>query len=289
MIADSTVPVGVSLSGGLDSSIVAAFARDVKEELNTFVVGVSGSTDLAMSKDVAKFLGTSHYHYEYTFNEMIEALPAVIYHLESFDAALIRSAIPNYFLAKLASDHVKVILTGEGADELYAGYEYLDPIDNPTTLQKELVTITGKLHNTNLQRADRMSMAYGLEARVPFLDKEFVDFSLSLPAEWKIRHKGWAEKELLRKASKGLVPEKILKRPKKKFSDGAGSMDLLAEYANHRISDNEFLSHQNLITEAGLRSKEELFYFLIFQSFFGNRIPPSIVGRTRSITSEELQ
>lgn len=289
MLADKGVPVGVSLSGGLDSSIVAAYAKNVKEELNTFVVGISGSADLAASQDVSNYLGTSHHVYEYTFDEMIEALPEVIYHLESFDAALIRSAIPNYFLAKLASDHVKVILTGEGADELYAGYEYLESINDPEVLQKELLIITGNLHNTNLQRADRMSMAYGLEARVPFLDKEFVDFSLAIPAKFKLHNDDWADKELLRRAFIGLVPEDVLRRPKMKFSDGAGSMDMLAEHANNIISDKEFIFHQDVVEKIGLRSKEELFYYQIFQSLFGDSISPSIVGRTRSITRDELQ
>ena len=167
MIADPGVPVGVSLSGGLDSSIVATLAKDVKNDLNTFVVGVSGSEDLRTSQEVADYLGTRHHVYEYSFDEMVEVLPKVIYHLESFDAALIRSAIPNYFLAKLASDHVKVILTGEGADELYAGYDYLESVTDPDQLQDEIHIITNNLHNTNLQRADRMSMAHCLEARVP--------------------------------------------------------------------------------------------------------------------------
>lgn len=288
MIADADVPVGVSLSGGLDSSIVAAFARDTKDRLNTFVVGMPGSADLAASQEAAKYLGTSHHVYEYTFKEMIEALPEVIYHLESFDAPLIRSAIPNYFLAKLASEHVKVILTGEGADELYAGYQYLDSITDSEALQNELFTITGNLHNTNLQRADRMSMAHSLEARVPFLDKEFVDFSLALPAEWKLRQNGWAEKEILRRACKGIMPEGILNRSKKKFSDGAGSIDLLAEYANERISDQELIDHQEPVDSVGLRSKEELLYYQIFKGMFKNGVSSDVVGRTRSIVNSEL-
>ena len=288
MIADPDVPVGISLSGGLDSSVVAALAKLGKENLNTFVVGISGSTDLAASKDVAKYLGTSHHIYEYSFEEMLEELPAVIYHLESFDAALIRSAIPNYFLAKLASDHVKVILTGEGADELFAGYEYLEPVTDTKVLQKELLTITGNLHNTNLQRADRMSMAHGLEARVPFLDKEFVDFSLSLPAKWKLRRDGWDEKELLRRAFEGLIPEKILRRPKKKFSDGAGSMGMLSEYANNKFSDFEYHQHRVVADDVVLRSKEELLYHLIYRDMFGDDFPTNIVGRTRSVTDTEL-
>jgi asparagine synthase (glutamine-hydrolysing) len=289
MIADPSVPVGVSLSGGLDSSIVAAFAKEIKEDLNTFVVGVPGSADLEASRDIANHLGTTHHVYEYTVDEMVAALPEVIYHLESFDAALIRSAIPNYFLARLSSEHVKVILTGEGADELYAGYEYLDSVDDPAELQQELFTITGNLHNTNLQRADRMSMAFGLEARVPFLDKAFVDYSLSLPAEWKLQNGDKAEKELLRNACKDVIPARILNRPKQKFSDGAGSMAMLAGHANQRISDKEFAEQRVVGSGLELRSKEELLYFQIFQDAYGSELDAKMVGRTRSITDEELQ
>lgn len=289
MVADEDVPVGVSLSGGLDSSLVAAFARPLKQDLDTFVVGVAGGADLEASIEVAEFLGTRHHVYQYTLDEMVSILPEVIYHLESFDAPLIRSSIPNYFLAKLASEHVKVILTGEGADELYAGYEYLVEIDDPLQLQEELLLLTEKLQNTNLQRADRMSMAHGLEARVPFLDKEFVDFSLSLPAEWKIQDADHVEKQLLRDACEGLIPDRILNRPKSKFSDGAGSINFLAEYANEKISDDEFLEYKEQIEDLGLRSKEELLYFQIFEGVFGAELSSRIKGRTRSITSSELQ
>lgn len=289
MISDRGVPVGVSLSGGLDSSIVAALAKEVKDDLNTFVVGVSGSEDLRTSQEVADYLGTKHHVYEYSFAEMLEVLPDVIYHLESFDAALIRSAIPNYFLAKLASDHVKVILTGEGADELYAGYDYLEDVNDPDQLQDELHIITGNLHNTNLQRADRMSMAHGLEARVPFLDKEFVDFSLSLPPIWKLRYGDRVEKALLRNTFEGHLPLDIINRPKQKFSDGAGSMDMLSEFANERISDREFAEAQENHEGAKLRSKEELYYFRIFRDWFGDTFKPSNIGRTRSVTKNELQ
>jgi asparagine synthase (glutamine-hydrolysing) len=261
----------------------------VKDRLNTFVVGISGSGDLAASEDVAKHLGTVHHLYQYTFEEMLEALPEVIYHLESFDAALVRSAIPNYFLAKLASDHVKVMLTGEGADELYAGYEYFYDFTEPEPLQEEMVEITGNLHNTNLQRADRMSMAYGLEARVPFLDTQFVDYSLSLPAYWKLHHQAGTEKALLRQACRDLVPERILERPKKKFSDGAGSMDMLAAHADERISDEEFAWSRMAGDGVELRSKEEMYYYQIFRSIYGETMDSAVVGRTRSVTEKELQ
>lgn len=289
MIADEDVPVGVSLSGGLDSSLVAAFAKDVKDNLDTFVVGIKGSPDLVAAKEMAEYLGTVHHVYQYDLNEMVSVLPEVIYHLESFDAPLIRSAIPNYFLAKLASQSVKVILTGEGADELYAGYEYLVSLDNPDELQRELLVLTGNLHNTNLQRADRMSMAFGLEARVPFLDQEFVDYSLGLPATWKLRTAGQPEKELLRAACQGVVPESILHRPKQKFSEGAGSMDMLSLYANEKISDVEYQKQNDLIDLVGIRSKEEYLYYQIFNDLFGETLSSTVIGRTRSITSNELQ
>ncbi|HSG25312.1 MAG TPA: asparagine synthase B [Anaerolineales bacterium] len=289
MIADESVPVGVSLSGGLDSSIVAAFAREIKPDLDTFVVGVSGGEDINASIDVANFLGTTHHIYKYSLDEMVSILPEVIYHLESYDAPLIRSSIPNFFLAKLASEHVKVILTGEGADELFAGYKYLEDIENSDELQSELILLTKKLQNTNLQRADRMSMAHGLEARVPFLDKDFVDLSLALPAEWKLRKEEQVEKQLLRDACEGLIPDHILKRPKSKFSDGAGSINYLSEYANQKITDDQFLKNETKVSEYGLRSKEELLYFQIFEGMFGTELSSRIEGRTRSITESELQ
>ena len=288
LIADDLVEVGVSLSGGLDSSIVAALAREGRDRLDTFVVGTPESEDIEASQQVADFLGTNHHRYIYTFDEMLDVLPEVIYHLESFDAALIRSSIPNFFLARLASDHVKVILTGEGADELFAGYAYLRPINDPVTLHRELWKITSMLHNTNLQRADRMSMAFGLEARVPFLDENLVDMVFNLPPEWKMQESDWPEKELLRRSVVELLPDNIVRRPKQKFSDGAGSIDLLAEHANTTISDAAFERERQVSDLVTLRSKEELLYYRIFNEQFGDRVPPEVIGRTRSITRGEL-
>ncbi len=288
LIADDMVEVGVSLSGGIDSSIVAALAREGRERLDTFVVGTPQSEDIEASQQVADYLGTRHHRYIYTFKEMLDALPEVIYHLESFDAALIRSSIPNYFLARLASDHVKVILTGEGADELFAGYAYLRPFTDPGSLHRELWIITSGLHNTNLQRADRMSMAFGLEARVPFLDENLVNLVFNLPPEWKMQESDWPEKELLRRSVAGLLPDNIVRRPKQKFSDGAGSINLLAEQANATISDAAFERERCISDDVVLRSKEELLYYRIFDEMFGDRIPPEVIGRTRSITRGEL-
>jgi len=288
LIADEQVPVGVSLSGGLDSSVVAALAREAKTTLDTFVVGTTDSADIEASQQVADYLGTRHHVLTYTFDDMLAALPEVIYHLESFDAPLIRSAIPNYFLAKLASDHVKVILLGEGADELFAGYKYLDGISEAGQLDEELRLITAKLHNTNLQRADRMTMAHSIEGRVPFLDQEMVKTAFSLPAAWKLHRSRHAEKELLRCSVASLLPEQIAWRPKQKFSDGAGSMELLAVYAAEKITDAEFERERPLPGTPKIRSKEELFYWRIFKEVLGDRLSPELVGMTRSITRDEL-
>jgi asparagine synthase (glutamine-hydrolysing) len=289
LIADPGIPVGISLSGGLDSSLIAALAREGRTALDTFVVGMTGSEDVTASQQVADALGTRHHIYIYTFDEMLKALPEVIYHLESFDAALVRSAIPNYFLARLASGYVKVILTGEGADELFGGYEYLRGVSDAQRFQRELWTITTNLHNTNLQRTDRMTMAHSIEGRVPFLDKEMLRLALSLPAELKFHGNGIAEKALLRRAFAGIIPEAVLQRPKQKFSAGAGSINLLARYANDCISNAELVQARQQHPEARLRSKEELLYYRIFGEQFGARMTAERVGRTRSVTRTELQ
>ncbi len=288
LIADEGVPVGISLSGGLDSSIIAALTRLARDRVDSFAVGMEGSEDLPASFLMSKFLGTNHHTYIYSLEDMLQALPEIIYSLKSYDAALVRSAIPNYFLSKLASDYVKVILTGEGADELFAGYAYLKPITLPGKLREELLTITGNLHNTNLQRTDRMTMAHGIEGRVPFLDRDFVDMAFDLPDEWKIQGKGHLEKELLRKSFSEALPEEIAWRPKQKFSQGTGSADLIAEYANQTISDEAYLAEKKASKEAGLRSKEELLYYRIFTGQFSDQIPTGVIGRTRSVTQNEL-
>jgi len=288
LIADPGVPVGVSLSGGLDSSLIAAIARQGRTILDTFVVGMPGSEDIAASQQVACALGTRHHIYQYTFDEMLKILPKVIYHLESYDAALVRSAIPNYFLARLASDHVKVILTGEGADELFGGYAYLRGVTDAARFQRELWTITTNLHNTNLQRTDRMTMAHGIEGRVPFLDRDMLRLALSLPAELKFHGRDMAEKAMLRRAFAGMLPKAVIERPKQKFSAGAGSIDVLAQHANQKITDAEFTRARRQYPEARLRSKEELLYFQIFHRQYGARLPASQVGRTRSVTEKEL-
>lgn len=287
LLADASVGVGVSLSGGLDSSLVTALAASEYPGLKTFAAGMAGSPDLGMARKVADHIGTQHFEAEYTLDDILAALPRIIYHLESFDAALVRSAIPNYFLARLAREQVKVLLTGEGADETFAGYDYLETIRSPQDLQTELLTITHNLHNTNLQRADRMGMAFGLEARVPFLDRDFVRQILALPARWKLRGRNWPEKAMLRQAFHGLLPEDVLWRKKAKFSQGAGSMNALSAYAQETVSTTEIAAAQEQ-APVPIKSAEETLYYRHFKSQLGTAVPARLLGRTRSVVAGEI-
>jgi len=283
LLAD--VPVGISLSGGLDSSIVALLANAGTDHLHSFAVGMEGSEDLQAARKMARVLGTRHHERVYTEKEMLEALPMVIYHLESFDPALVRSAIPNYFLAEMASQYVKVILTGEGADEIFAGYDYLRAYEDPEMLQKEMLGITTALHNTNLQRADRVAMAFGLEARVPFLDLKSVALGLGLPAEWKA-HRGRPAKYLLRQAFRDDLPEEIVNRPKQKFSKGAGSSDIIVQVADREIDIQEMHSERaRLLYQWNYRlpNKEALYYYRILQENYRDQWVFPTLGSSRSL------
>jgi asparagine synthase (glutamine-hydrolysing) len=242
MVAD--VEVGSFLSGGLDSSIIAAIAQKVLREtgkgpLKTFSVGTEGSPDLIAARGVAEHIGSEHYEYAFTVEDVIETLPHVIYHLESADVDLVRSAIPTLFAARLARAHVKAVLTGEGADELFAGYAYHHAyVDDPRALADELTRSLGTMHNINLQRVDRVTMAESLEARTPFLDRDLIDFAQAIPASLKLCRTDpqavestgeTTEKWILRKACADLLPVDLVWRKKAQFDEGSGTVDALRE------------------------------------------------------------
>jgi asparagine synthase (glutamine-hydrolysing) len=276
------VPVGVFLSGGLDSTLVAAIAqrylRRFGERLQTFAVGLEGSPDLVAARTAAEYIGTDHYERVYTAEEATEALPAVVGSIEAFDPSLVRSAVPNHMLAELAAEHVKVVLTGEGADELFAGYGYMRDYTDPDELHAELVRSVEGLHNLNLQRCDRVTMAHGLEARVPFLDRETIDHALRLPAAWKLCCDGHPEKRLLRAAFDGWLPDELLWRDKAQFGDGSGAASVLTEPFADSISAAEFAAEREGV-EPALRTHEELAYFRIFREHLGGVRPERTLGR----------
>lgn len=269
---------GAWLSGGLDSSIMSAMARSHIETLHTFAAGLEGAPDLEYARMVAVHIESQHHEMIASLEDLVAAIPEVIYHLESFDALLIRSSLMNYLTAKLASDYVPAIFSGEGSDELFAGYDYLKQLSTEA-LSNELVDITGRLHNTALQRVDRCAAAHGTVPYVGFLEQEVVEWALRIPVNFKI-HDG-VEKWILREAVSDLLPEPVVRRTKAKFWEGAGVEDLLARYADERISDADF-AHQQILPDGSLlSSKEELFYYRIFDEHFGGLPAFDWIGRTK--------
>jgi asparagine synthase (glutamine-hydrolysing) len=219
------VPVGAFLSGGLDSSAICALLARVVPELHTFAVGLAGSPDLAAARAVADHLGTTHHERVVDPAEVADALPHIVWSLESTDPDLVRSAVPTWFVSELAARHVKVVLTGEGADELFAGYRYHAGVPRDL-LHAELRRSLGEMHHVNLQRVDRMTMAHSLEARVPFLDVDFIDVALRVPVELSLPD-GGPEKWVLREAVADLLPAQIVRRTKSQFDEGTGVGDLV--------------------------------------------------------------
>jgi len=279
--ADET---GAWLSGGLDSSTLAALARPRLKRLYTFAAGFPGAPDLEHAREVAAFIGSTHQERLVGFEEMIDVLPEVIYHLESFDALLVRSSITNFLVAKLAADHVSDVFSGEAGDELFAGYEYLKALDS-TKLPGELIDITNRLHNTAFQRVDRCASAHGTVAHVAFADPEVVDFALRIPPGLKLRD--GIEKWILRRAMDGALPQRVLTRTKAKFWEGAGVGERLAEYAEKKITDADFRRERDLPNGWVLNTKEELLYYRIFSERFEGLTDLSWMGRTKGAPRQE--
>ena len=271
---------GSWLSGGLDSSAMAALARPHVRTLHTFAAGLPGAPDLEHAREAAHFIGSEHHEVVATFPDVLRALPKVIYHLESFDALLVRSSILNYLVAEAASQHVPTAFSGEGGDELFAGYDYLKSLA-PEALADELIDITGRLHNTALQRVDRCAAAHALVPHVCFLDPNVVDYALRIPVELKLRD--GVEKWILRQAMDGALPDRVLNRPKAKFWQGAGLGELLARHADEAVSDPDFRRERTLPNGWSLNSKEELLYYRVFREHFGELAQLDWMGRTKGV------
>ena len=294
------VPYGVLLSGGLDSSLVAAcaaqFARRRVEEgdrteawwprLHSFAIGLDGSPDLAAAQIAAEALGTVHHGFVYTFWEGLDALPEVIRHIETYDVTTIRAATPMYLLARrIKAMGVKMVLSGEGSDELFGGYLYFHKAPSAEAFHEETVRKLDALHSYDCLRANKAMMAWGVEARVPFLDLEFIDVAMGLDAQHKMAGQGRIEKAVLREAFAGALPDSILWRQKEQFSDGVGYgwIDGLKAHAEQIVSDREFAAAAARYPFNTPATKEAYFYRRIFEQHFPGEACAATVPGGKSI------
>ncbi|WP_158753279.1 asparagine synthase B [Dyella sp. S184] len=294
------VPYGVLLSGGLDSSLVAAcaaqFARHRIEEgdrteawwprLHSFAIGLDGSPDLAAAQIAADALGTVHHGFVYTFWEGLDALPEVIRHIETYDVTTIRAATPMYLLARrIKAMGVKMVLSGEGSDELFGGYLYFHKAPSAEAFHEETVRKLDALHSYDCLRANKAMMAWGVEARVPFLDLEFIDVAMGMDAQHKMAGQGRIEKAALREAFEGALPDSILWRQKEQFSDGVGYgwIDGLKAHAEQAISDREFAAAAARYPFNTPATKEAYFYRRIFEQHFPGEACAATVPGGKSI------
>ncbi|MBP5443765.1 MAG: asparagine synthase B [Treponema sp.] len=286
----SDVPYGVLLSGGLDSSIIAAVTQkfskkrietDSKEaawwpRLHSFAVGLEGSPDLIAAQKAADYIGTVHHEVHFTIQEALDALPDVIYHIETYDITTVRASTPMYLLARvIKSMGIKMVLSGEGSDELFVGYLYFHKAPNAQEFHEELVRKMSKLHLYDCLRANKSLMAWGVEGRVPFLDKDFIDVAMGLNPSDKMNiklpdGKQRMEKWILRKAFEDLLPEDICWRQKEQFSDGVGYswIDTLKKMTEEKVSDAEFARRENRFPVNPPKTKEEYYYREIYSSLF---------------------
>ncbi len=284
------VPYGVLLSGGLDSSLVAAvaarYARHRVEDgdrteawwprLHSFAIGLEGSPDLAAAEVAAEMLGTVHHGFTYTLQEGLDALPEVIRHVETYDVTTIRASTPMYLLARrIKAMGVKMVLSGEGSDEIFGGYLYFHKAPDAREFHEELVRKLDALHNYDCLRANKSMMAWGVEPRVPFLDREFLDVAMRMDARYKMVLRGDAgpqrmEKGVLREAFEGYLPEAILWRQKEQFSDGVGYgwIDGLKAHAEAQVSDRELAAAARRFPVNPPQTKEAYHYRTLFEQFY---------------------
>jgi asparagine synthase (glutamine-hydrolysing) len=261
--------IGVWLSGGVDSSIIAALVRTFRKKVYTFSVGFKGCSDLMSSRVVASHIDSEHVEHHLSIEELFDIIPKVIYHLESFDAPLVRSSLGNMLVSKISSGS-DFVFSGEGGDEVFGGYNYFLDFKTSDKIQEELLIAIDALHNTALQRVDRLANAYGVNVRLPMLDEELIHFALKIPTDKKVRSEKNITKYILRKLASKYLPYDIAWRTKEKFWEGSGITDKLTEKIESLVDDKEF--EENRILEKGftLRNKEEYYYYKIFKGFFPN-------------------
>ena len=281
----SDVPYGVLLSGGLDSSITSALAKKFASkriesndkqdawypQLHSFSVGLKDAPDLKAARIVADHIGTIHHEINFTVQEGIDAIRDVIYHLETYDITTIRASTPMYLIARaIKSLGIKMVLSGEGADELFGGYLYFHKAPNAKEFHEETVRKLDKLHQYDCLRANKSLAAWGIEGRVPFLDKEFIDVAMNINPEDKMIKNGRIEKWVLREAFKDYLPESVLWRQKEQFSDGVGYswIDSLKDLVSKEVSDHNLENASKIYPINTPRNKEEYYYRSIFNNHF---------------------
>src|SRR6056300_1671761 len=274
----SDVPWGVLLSGGLDSSLVASIcARNVARrsssfpKLHSFTVGLEGSPDLKAAKQVADFLGTIHHAYTYTLEEGADAIREVIRSIETYDVTTIRASTPMYLMSrKIKAMGIKMVLSGEGADEVFGGYLYFHKAPNVQEFYDETVDKISRLHMYDCLRCNKALAAWGIEGRVPFLDKEFIDVAMRLNPKDKMITEERMEKWVLRKAFESYLPPSDAWRQKEQFSDGVGYswIDTLKELVASEVSDEQIANAHFRFPVQTPQNKEEFYYRTIFESHF---------------------
>jgi asparagine synthase (glutamine-hydrolysing) len=280
------VPYGVLLSGGLDSSIISAIAKKYAAkriesgntedawwpQLHSFAVGLEGSPDLIAARKVADHIGTIHHEIHFTVQEGLDAVRDVIYHVETYDVTTIRASTPMYLLSRvIKSMGVKMVLSGEGADEIFGGYLYFHKAPNAEEFHKETVRKLDKLHLYDCLRANKSLASWGVEGRVPFLDKEFMDIAMRLnPKDKMAGSNGKMEKWILRKAFESYLPESVAWRQKEQFSDGVGYnwIDSLRALTTEMVSDEQMSLVNETYPINPPMNKEEYYYRTIFTDFF---------------------
>ncbi len=281
----SDVPYGVLLSGGLDSSITSALAKkfsskrvesdDTQEawwpQLHSFSVGLEGSPDLAAAKKVSEHIGSIHHEVVFTIQEGLDAIRDVIYHLETYDITTVRASTPMFLMARSIKSHgIKMVLSGEGADELFGGYLYFHKAPSAEEFHKETVRKLDKLHQYDCLRANKSLAAWGIEGRVPFLDKKFIDVAMRINPKDKMINKERMEKWVVRKAFEDYLPESVAWRQKEQFSDGVGYswIDTLKEVVEAAVSDEQMNNAHFRFPLQTPQNKEEFYYRTLFEEHF---------------------
>jgi asparagine synthase (glutamine-hydrolysing) len=281
----SDVPYGVLLSGGLDSSVTSAIAKKYAQkriesgdtsdawwpQLHSFSVGLEGSPDLAAAQKVADHIGTVHHEIKFTIQEGLDAIKDVVYNLETYDITTIRASTPMYLMARvIKSMGIKMVLSGEGADELFGGYLYFHKAPSAKDFHEETVRKLDKLHMYDCLRANKSLAAWGIEGRVPFLDKEFMDVAMRINPQDKMINGERMEKWVVRKAFEDYLPESVAWRQKEQFSDGVGYdwIDTLKEVVNEAVTDEQLANAAFRFPLQTPTSKEEFYYRSIFESHF---------------------